>query len=110
MIMGSTINISILLRKKWRTPQGIARVKEIASSLEIHPSASGRTSISGKIPLESFVKLFQVSPIPVAPKSPGEGDFGSPSGYTIETELQIPTQLKEYIEVISLVSPAVRLR
>jgi len=108
--MSSTINISILLRKDWRTAEGMARVKEIAGSLDMRPSGSGRVSISGKIPIESFVKLFQVLPIPIEPKSPGESDFGSPGGYTVETELQIPTQLKKYVEAISLVSPAVRLR
>ena len=108
--MSSTINISILLRKDWRTAEGMARVKEIAGSLDMRPSGSGRVSISGKIPIESFVKLFQVSPAPVEPKLPGESDFGSPGGYTVETELQIPTQLREYIEVISLIPPAVRLR
>lgn len=108
--MSSTINISILLRKDWRTAGGIARVKEIAGSLDMHPSGSGRVSISGKIPIESFVKLFQVLPTPVKPKSPGESDFGSPGGYTVETELEIPAQLKEYVEAISLASPAVRLR
>jgi hypothetical protein len=108
--MSSTLNISILLRKDWRTAEGIARVKEIVGSLGIRPSASGRVSISCKIPIESFVKLFQVSPTPVEPKAPGESDFGSPGGYMVETELQIPTQLKEYVEAISLVSPAVRLR
>ena len=108
--MSSTINISLLLRKDWRTAEGIERVKEIAGSLDIRPSASGRTSISGKIPLESFVKIFQVSPIPVEPRPPGESDFGSPGGYTVETELHIPTQLKAYVELISVVSPAVRLR
>ncbi len=108
--MSATLNISILLRKKWRTPEGLARVKEIADSLEIRPSASGRASISGKMQLESFVKLFHVSPIPVEPKSRGGGDFGSPGGYTVESDIEIPTQLKEYVEVISLVSPAVRLR
>lgn len=108
--MSATINISMLLRKKYRTPEGLARVKEIANSLEIRPSASGRASISGKIPLESFVSLFQVSPIPVEPKPRGESDFGSPGGYTVESDLEIPAQLKEFVEVISLVSPAIRLR
>lgn len=83
---------------------------EIANSLEIRPSASGRASVSGKVSLESFVKLFQVAPIPVEPRSPRESDFGSPGGYTVETELEIPTQLKEYVEVISLAYPAVHLR
>jgi len=108
--MSSTINITMLLRKDWRTPEGIARVKEIAGSLDIRPSASGRTSISGKMPLESFVKIFQVSPTQVEPRSPGKSDFGSPGGYTIETELHVPNQLKAYVEIISVVSPAARLR
>ena len=108
--MSTTVNISMLLRKKWRTPEGLARVKEIADSLEIRPSASGRASISGKMPLESFVKLFQVSPVAVEPKLRGERDFGSPGGFTVESDLEIPTQLKDYVEVISLDSPAVRLR
>ena len=108
--MSSTINISILLRKQCRTPEGIARVKEIAGSLGIRPSASGRTSISGKMPIESFVKIFQVSPTPIEPRSPGKSDFGSSGGYTVDTELHIPTQLKEYVEVISVVSPPARLQ
>ena len=107
--MSAPINISILLRKSWRTSEGIARVKETVSSLGITPSASGRVSVSGKVPVDSFVKLFGVSPTAVEATPPGNSDFGSPGGYMTEMKLPVPAKLKEFVESISVVPPAVRL-
>jgi hypothetical protein len=107
--MSAPINIAMLLRKPWRTAEGIARVQEIASSLGINPSASGRASVSGKVSSDLFVKLFAVSPTPVEPKKPGTEDFGSAGGYTTEMELPIPRELEKYVESISVVPPARRL-
>jgi hypothetical protein len=105
----ASINIAILLRKSWRTSEGIARVQEIASALGIHPSTRGRASIAGKVSPELFVKLFSVSPIPVEPTKPGADDFGSAGGYTTDRELPIPPELEEYVESISVIPPARRL-
>lgn len=107
--MSASINIAILLRKSWRTPKGVERVQEIASSLGIDISTSGRATISGKVPPNLFVKLFGVSVIPVEPTTPGTNDFGSAGGYASETEIPVPSELQEYVESISVVPPAKRL-
>lgn len=108
--MSPTVNISMLIKVEWRTPEGFARVKEIAQTLDIQPSGQGRTSLSGKMPVAAFEKLFEHSPIQVDPKPPGKNDFGSPGGYIIDANLKVPTPLKTYVEIISLEAPSRRLR
>jgi hypothetical protein len=108
--MSATVTISILLRKKYRTPKGLNQVLKILESLEIRTTTQGRTTISGRMQIDAFNKLFKVSPIPVEPRQQGESDFGLPGGYTTASDLKPPTQLKEYVEVISVVPPAVRFR
>jgi hypothetical protein len=105
----ASIHIAILLRKSWRTSEGIARVQEIASSLGIQLSTYGRASVSGKVSADRFAKLFSVSPVPVEPTKPGTDDFGSAGGYTTDTTLPIPRELEEYVESISVIPPARRL-
>ena len=39
------IKLQILLRKAWRTPEGLAAVKRIAQSLGITPTASGAVAL-----------------------------------------------------------------
>ena len=108
--MSTSMSISILLRQKYRTPEGFSRVMEILESLEIRTTARGKTSISGRIQTDAFIKLFKVSPIPVESEQKGESDFGSPGGYTTESDLEPPAQLQEYVEVVSVLPPAVRFR
>lgn len=106
--MTDEVPVSILLQKSWRTPEGIELVKQIAASLNIQISSTGRSTISGRVPFDSFKKIFGVTPVRVSPRPPGEKDFGSAGGYAITGELSIPSELSKYVESISVVSPALR--
>ena len=107
--MATDINISMLVRKEWRTAAGMARIKAIATSLAMDISAEGKVSLSAKMSRDSFIHLFHITPTEVKPQLPGKWDYGSAGGYTSETELEVPEQLKEFIDTISIPPPASRL-
>ena len=107
--MSNLISIAMVLRQPWRTPGGMARAQEIATRLGIQPTTSGRVSLSAKVSPEVFERLFSVAPTRVAPQPPGPYDFGAPGGYTSEDALTVPAELAEYVESISVISPARRL-
>ncbi|MGK7914684.1 MAG: hypothetical protein AB4038_03940 [Prochloraceae cyanobacterium] len=102
------VNISMLLRKPWRTSEGVMRVREIANSLGITVTTGGHISLSGKVERESFEQIFGVVPTHIAPEPPTERDFGTTGGYASEEELAVPEALSEYVETISVVPPARR--
>lgn len=107
--MAETINVTLLLRKELRTQSTITRVQEIASGLGLVPTTIGRVSISAKVLVEDFVKLFQVSPKRISPSPPGQGDFGSPGGFEVEEEIPIPKSLTPFVETITVMPPARRV-
>jgi len=102
------INITLLLRKPWRTGEGVARVEKNAASLGLEVTTSGRVSVSAKASPQVFERLFGFVPTQVAAQPPGNRDFGAPGGYTAERELPIPVELSEYVETISVMPPAQR--
>jgi hypothetical protein len=108
--MPDTVNIAILLHKSWRTPEGVARVQEIASKLGFTLTTSGRVSLSARLPVDTFKQIFKVTPTRLNATPPGDYDFGSPGGYTTDMELPIPSELTNYVQSISVVPPARRLR
>lgn len=102
------INISMLLRKPWRTSQGAMQVREIAPSLGITITTGGHISLSGRVERKSFEQIFGVSPTSIAPEISTENDFGTTGGYATEEELTVPEELSEYVEIISVVPPVRR--
>jgi hypothetical protein len=102
------IKVQILLRKAWRTTEGIATVKEIAASLGIKPTTSGAASVSAEIESEAFEALFGERAQEVAPRPPNDSDFGSPGG-AISGVLSIPEPLQRYVESISVAPPHIRM-
>ena len=107
--MSDLISISILMRKSWRTSEGLSRVQKIATELGLQVTTTGRVSISAKVSTEVFTQLFGVSPTRLKSTLPDEANFGSPGGYICNEELTVPAELVEYVEIISVVPPARRL-
>jgi len=102
------IKVQILLRKIWRTPEGIAAVRKIAPSLGITPTASGAASLSGEIDAQAFESLFGQEAVEVSPRGPGASDFGT-SGGAVSGELSAPEPLREYVESITVAPPHIRM-
>ncbi len=85
--------VQILLRKPWRTDQGVANVRRIGVSLGIEPTGSGAATVSGRIKGRTFEALFAMQA--EAAKAAG---LATPA-------LPIPEALKEYVESITVVPP-----
>ncbi len=102
------IKLQILLRKAWRTPEGLAAVKKIAESLGITPTASGAASVSAEIDPQAFESLFGQKAREAGPRPPGRWDFGSPGG-AVSGPLGVPELLREYVESITVAPPHTRM-
>jgi hypothetical protein len=97
-----------LLRQPWRTVEGIKRVRELAASLGIKPTAEGLATLSAEMSLEDFAAVFEREPQKVKSRPPKDKDFGRTGGY-ICGELPIPQLLLEYVDSITIASPYLRM-
>lgn len=102
------IKVQILLRKAWRTPEGIAAVQRIAASLGITPTASGAATVSGEIEPQAFESLFAQKAQEVSLRPPDGLDFGSPGG-AVSGALDVPEPLREYAKSITVAPPYIRM-
>jgi hypothetical protein len=102
------VKLQILLRREWRNPDGIDRVKRIASSLGLTPTTAGLASVSAEISDADFQALFGKLLESIEPRPPGRGDFGSPGGYVSEP-LLVPDSLQTYVESVSIAPPHTRM-
>jgi len=102
------VKVQILLRKEWRTPEGIATVKRIAASLGIAPTASGAASVSGAIESKAFEALFGVKARRLSPRPRSGTDSGSP-GSGDSGALRVPEPLQEYVGSITVAPPHLRM-
>jgi hypothetical protein len=98
------IKLQILLRKAWRTPQGIDTVKNIAKSLGIKPTASGVATLSCEIEPQAFESLFVRNVRGARPRPSGERDSGL-LGAADSGLLAVPEPLREYVESITVAPP-----
>jgi hypothetical protein len=64
------------------------------------PTAAGLVTISAEVGAERFEDLFGVPASELAPRPPGERDFGESGGH-VSPELTVPTPLLQYVESIS---------
>jgi hypothetical protein len=96
----SSVKLQLLLRKEWRNPQGIEKVRGILSSLGLSPTAGGLVTISADIEPEKFKNMFGVTATETAPQPPGEREAGRSGGY-ISPDLKVPAALSDYVESIS---------
>jgi hypothetical protein len=98
------IKLQILLRKEWRTSDGIEKVRGILISIGLKPTASGLATISAEAEPERFESLFGVKATEIAPRGPGETDFGTSGGHD-SAELAVPAPLAQYVQSISAAPP-----
>ena len=102
------IKLQILLRKDWRTPEGLDAVKKIAAALGITPTAAGAATLSGEMEAQAFESLFGQKAQVLSPQPRGKEDFGTPGGAVAGT-LSVPEPLGEYVESISVALPYTRM-
>ena len=103
------VKLQILLRKPWRTPEGIARARKLASSVGITPTTSGAASVAGEIEWGAFEQLFKTKVHEVKPRLPGGSDYGSPGGAAASEPLSVPKPLQECVENITVAPPHIRM-
>jgi hypothetical protein len=96
----SSIKLQILLRREWRTPQGIEKVREILRSIELIPTSGGAATISAEVEPKQFEETFGVTATATAPQPPGKNEFGGSAGY-VSPDLKVPAALSEFVESIS---------
>ena len=102
------IKLQILLRKPWRTSEGIERVRDLIETMGMQPTLSGRTTLSAEIAEDSFEQVFHVPVTKVAGQPPSDRDFGR-SGGDVSEDLMVPEALDEYVESITVASPYLRM-
>jgi hypothetical protein len=98
------IKLQVLLRREWRTSDGIEQVRKILTSIGLKPTASGLATISAEAEPERFESLFGVKATEIAPRGPGKTDFGTSGGHE-SAELAVPAQLAQYVQSISAAPP-----
>jgi hypothetical protein len=98
------IKLQVLLRREWRTSEGIEEVRKILTSIGLKPTASGAATISAEAEPERFESLFGVKATEIAPRGPGGTDFGASGGHD-SPELAVPAQLAQYVQSISAAPP-----
>jgi hypothetical protein len=98
------ILLQILLRKEWRTADGVEEVRKILVSLGLKPTGSGLATLSAEATPERFESLFGVKATEIAPRGPGPADFGTSAGY-VSPDLTVPVQLAKYVQSISAAPP-----
>jgi hypothetical protein len=103
------IHLSLVLRTRHRNPASMAFVQEIAAGLGLEPATVGQASLSCRASPDTFARLFKTKLRPLPARKSGQSDFGTPAGYESE-DLPIPAALEPYVETISVMPPATRLK
>ena len=106
--MKHPINVAMTLKSSARVPSVIAEIQGIAQKLGFQATTTGRASISFRIDPETFQQVFGVAARPVSPQLASDGDFGAQGGYVVDTDLNIPEELQQYIETIGIMPPSRR--
>ena len=85
------IKLQVLLRKPWRNPEGIAKVRSLMQDLGITTTASGAASISAEVDPALVESIFG------AKLGPREAQRT-----TAVREFPLPDSLREYAESITV--------
>ena len=107
--MAETVPIVMVLQKQQRNDRGLQQAAEAAAALGLEVSASGRATLSCRVPLPTFRALFGVEPKELSELPPGTRDHGRPGGFTSSESLAIPTPLAPFVQSIEVSPPATRL-
>lgn len=97
---GSPIKLQILLRREWRTPQGVAKVSEVLRTIGLIPTIGGAATISAEVDPKQFEQTFGVTATKTAPQPPRNNEFGVSAGY-VSPDLKVPAALSDFVESIS---------
>jgi len=102
------IPLSVLLKKDSRNREAIGKLIDVAKKMGIKVTGTGKASLSLRVDRENFANLFGAAP-KSKQKEPAANDFGSPKGFQSQT-CSIPDAMKPFVEMISVVEPAIRLK
>jgi len=96
----SSIKLQILLRREWRSPDGLNKVKEILPSIGLTLTAAGATTISAEVEPKAFEETFGVVATESTRQLPGNNEFGRSAGHN-SPDLKVPAALSDFVESIS---------
>ncbi|KJC58752.1 hypothetical protein UP10_22030 [Bradyrhizobium sp. LTSPM299] len=96
----TSITLQVLLRREWRTPDGVAKALDVLRANGLTPTGSGAATISATIPVDKFEEMFGVKATQVAPQPPDRADFGRSGGY-VSPDLKVPDPLVTCVDSIS---------
>ena len=81
------LRLQILLRKEWRTPEGVAAVRKALQAIDAQATGSGAATVSAVMEADAFERRF--GPVPSVAR--------------LETDtLEVPRPLRPYVESISV--------
>jgi hypothetical protein len=106
--MPETVKLQLLLRREWRNAEGIDHAKRLAPTIGLNITAAGAASVSAETGPADFERIFGTRVEEIAPRPPGQQDFGSPGGYAAG-DLPVPEPLQPYVETISVAPPYTRM-
>ena len=106
--MKHPINVAMTLKSSARKPAAMAAVQTIAQRLGFQSPTTGRATISFRIDPEIFQRIFGVSARPFSPRPASDEDFGAQGGYSVDSDLKVPDELRQYIETIGVIPPSRR--
>ena len=96
----TSITLQILLRREWRTPDGVAKALDLLRANGLAPTGSGAATISATIAADKFEEIFGVKATQVTAQPPGRADFGTSGGY-VSPDLKVPPPLAACVDSIS---------
>lgn len=109
MAESGVVHVAMILTPSARGGADISRVSEIATSLGMKQTACGKATLSFRVALDDFERLFGVRPTEVKSSRPNERGFGAPAGFTTDEPLEIPEALRPFVTAITVTPPAERL-
>lgn len=106
--MEPPVNVAMTLKSSARQPAMVAKVQEIAAKLGFQTMSTGRAAISFRIDEVKFKDIFGVAVRRISPQSANGADFGRSGGHVVDIRLEVPRELKPYVETVGVVPPARR--
>jgi hypothetical protein len=98
------IKLQILLRREWRTTQGVEEARKSLASAGLTPTAVGLATISAEMESQRFEELFGLKALQVEGNPPGAQNSGE-SGIQESPDLKIPESLLRYVQGITIAPP-----
>lgn len=103
------ITVSMLLKESARNPGTIEKVQEIAKKLGFTSSSTGRATLSFQMTPTKFEGIFGITPVQSENRQVSDSDFGRPAGYHVSSNLSVPSELAEHVQMVSVEGSATRL-